>query len=55
MLGRIYKTKGDRVKALQNFTIALSLDPKARFPVQNGITYRLVISSESKSEVWTNP
>ena len=30
MLGRIYKAKGDRTKALQNFTTALSLDPKAR-------------------------
>lgn len=31
MLGRIYKAKGDRARALQNFTIALSLDPKARY------------------------
>lgn len=30
LLGRIYKAKGDRAKALQNFTTALSLDPKAR-------------------------
>jgi Flp pilus assembly protein TadD len=30
LLGRIYKARGDRAKALQNFTTALSLDPKAR-------------------------
>jgi hypothetical protein len=32
MLGRIYKAKGERSKALHNFTTALSLDPKARHP-----------------------
>jgi len=31
MLGRIYKAKGERAKALHNFTTALSLDPKARY------------------------
>jgi len=31
MLGRVYKAKGDRTKALQYFTVALSLDPKARW------------------------
>ena len=28
MLGRVYKAKGNRDKALHNFTTALSLDPK---------------------------
>jgi tetratricopeptide (TPR) repeat protein len=39
MLGRIYKAKGDRIKALQNFTAALSLDPKARYNIiiSNGV------------------
>ena len=40
MLGRIYKAKGERVKALHNFTTALSLDPKARY---ESITIRRLI------------
>ena len=38
MLGRIYKAKGERSRALHNFTTALSLDPKARYYYPSSFT-----------------
>jgi len=37
MLGRVYKAKGERSKALHNFTTALSLDPKASHIIKDQI------------------
>ena len=37
MLGRVYKAKGDRAKALHNFTTALSLDPKQSHTIKEQI------------------